>query len=121
MLSINYFSFSSPCSQRKNISSIYFHRRCGLNSPFGTISSSSSAINRTNTIRRYKFRSKTFIYICYIYLLYLLYLHMYIYTYVYAYNNNKIIIMIINNKNSNNNNNNNNKNFQTFSHKCLNI
>ena len=46
MLSIKDFSFSSPCSQTKNISSIYFHHRYGLNSPFQIISSPSSAINR---------------------------------------------------------------------------
>ena len=46
MLSIKEFSFSSPCSQRKNISSIYLRHRYGLISAFRKISFSSSAINR---------------------------------------------------------------------------
>ena len=53
--SINSLSFSSPCSQRKKMSSIYFHHRYSFSSISLKISSANSAINnilygRTNFI-----------------------------------------------------------------------
>ena len=46
ILCINDFNFSIPWSQRKNISSIYLHNKCGLNSTFRRIFSSNFSINR---------------------------------------------------------------------------
>ena len=43
--SINFLSFSSPCSQRKKMPSMYLHHRYGLNSISRKIYSSNSAIN----------------------------------------------------------------------------
>ena len=43
--SINFLSFSSPCSQRKKMSSMYLHHMYGLNSISRKIYSSNSAIN----------------------------------------------------------------------------
>ena len=46
ILSINDFNLFSPCSHKKNMSSIYLHHKYGLYSDSSTISSSSSAINK---------------------------------------------------------------------------
>ena len=46
LLVLSMKAFSSPCSQRENISSIYLNHRCGLNSAFRRIFYSSSTINR---------------------------------------------------------------------------
>ena len=46
ILSINDFNLFSPCSHRKNMSSMYLHYKDGLYSDTFIISSSSSAINK---------------------------------------------------------------------------
>ena len=46
ILSIKYFTLFPPASHKKNMSSMYLHHKCGLNSDSFMISSASFSINK---------------------------------------------------------------------------